>query len=113
MYGARALVATHAQRPFSPRLRPDPFVSKYPAPNDSTKASTSESYPVEPASRYKVGLVALFTILVGLAAGVSIHLVNLRIQNLDIVGSLTGLSAAIDVLAICILALVAKRMTAR
>ena len=112
MHGAR-VIATSMLLHTEPRHQPrDVYVSRYPAPHPKDGPESAAPTLRRGASVDNEAWTVATAALIGLIASFSLHLVNLRMQNLGIAGSLISLSVAIQALAICISALVAKRIIA-
>ena len=112
MHGAR-VIATRMLLHTEPRHQPrDVYVSRYPAPHPKDEPESAALTLRRGASVDNEAWTVITAALIGLIASFSLHLVNLRMQNLGIAGSLISLSVAIQALAICISALVAKRIIA-
>src|SRR6185295_11157361 len=116
MHGAR-VIATNLMlqsRSHSRTMPRDPYVSKYPHPEREPASEPRDQQTSRPVHRVDdvrwVIAIAAFT---GLIANFAMHLVNLRMQNLGIGGSLISLSVAIQAFAICATALVAQHVVAR
>ncbi|HKF93458.1 MAG TPA: hypothetical protein VKB96_02440, partial [Gammaproteobacteria bacterium] len=107
MHGAR-VIATSMLLHTEPRHQPrDVYVSRYPAPHPKDEPESAALTLRRGASVDNEAWTVTTAALIGLIASFSLHLVNLRMQNLGIAGSLISLSVAIQALAICISALVA------
>jgi MFS family permease len=114
MHGARVIATNmflHAQ-PRHHALSRDAYIPKYPAPHAEAGKQPAAQALRRGASIDNEAWTVITAALIGLIASFSLHLVNLRMQNLGIAGSLISLSVAIQALAICISALLAKRVIA-
>jgi MFS family permease len=112
MYGGHAIITAQLLQPRPQRQIPvERYVPRYSStfsPDDNDRASKRKTAPRLATVRQAVAAAAF----IGLIATFSMHLINLRMQNLGIAGSLISLSVAVQALAICASALAAKRLIA-
>jgi len=117
MHGGARLVAANRllqSQPDSRKAPRDPYVSKYPHPDqEPVKTPAGRQQLRRPARTDNVARTVAIAAFIGLIASFAMHLVNLRMQNLGISGSLISLSVAVQAFAICATALVAKHVIAR
>jgi MFS family permease len=115
MYGARAIITAQLLQPRSARRLPvERYVPGYPSPDVQSASQIAGRAPG--AQRVPLGSVTqavAAAALIGLIANFSMHLINLRMQNLGIAGSLISLSVAVQAFAIFVSALAAKTVIAR
>src|SRR5712692_1658107 len=110
MHVARALAVDFINRPPSrhrefPR---DPYVSNYPAPLQLIE-QPAEPIGIQKASRSNTTRRAVTTAsFIGLIASFSMHLINLRMQNIELSSSFISASVALQALVICITAFAAR-----
>jgi MFS family permease len=115
MYGARALAANIMLRPSPPRREPPPdrYASTYHYPEPPAANDLTERLPLRKISRADTATWAIAAAaFIGLIASFSMHLINLRMQNLGFAGAAISFSVALQALAICASALAARRMIA-
>src|SRR5919198_2288853 len=109
---ARAVVLGHMLQPHPQRQGPRD-VYRAEAAGRCDRAAVSPSALAQGAQQVSLKRVVAAAALIGLIANFSMHLINLRMQNLGIAGSLIGLSVAVQAFAIFATALTARNVVAR
>ncbi len=113
MYGARAIITAQLLQPRSARQLP---IERYVPRSPDAQSASHIADGAAGARRVPLGSVTqavAAAALIGLIANFSMHLINLRMQNLGIAGSLISLSVAVQAFAIFVSALAAKTVIAR
>src|SRR5713226_4339837 len=113
MYGARAIITAQLLQPRPARQLP---IERYVPRSPDVQSASQIADGAPGARRVPVGSVTqavAAAALIGLIANFSMHLINLRMQNLGIAGSLISLSVAVQAFAIFVSALAAKTVIAK
>src|SRR5262245_13200659 len=116
MYAGRALGIAPLLAPARParRIPRDPYVPSHAALYLQPAHVPVVPLQTRPVARFTSATWAVVSAaLIGLVTNFAMHLVNLRMQNLGISGSLISLSVAIQAAAICLSALAARQVVGK